>query len=276
MELSGKVVVITGGGSGIGRAMARRFAAESAAAVVVADRDAQGAAAVAAEIERAGGAALALACDVAQAAEIAMLVERAEGWAGPIDLFCANAGVAGGAGLDTPEELWDEAFAVNVRAHVVAARLLVPGWLERGGGYFLATASAAGLLGLVGAAPYPVTKSAAVAFAEWLDVTYRARGVRVSCLCPMAVRTPLLERGLATPGEAGIGLRVSNAAAELLEPDAVAAHVVAALAEERFLILPHPQVGDHLRAKAADHEQWMVGMRALGAHVGELAACLVS
>src|SRR3954451_11536626 len=177
MELSGKVVAVTGGASGIGRALARRFAAEGARGVAVADLDEAGAGAVAAEI---GEAALAIGCDVAEDEQVGQLIDRTEEAFGPIDLFCANAGVGQGTGLDTPDEVWDLALGVNVRARVFAARRLVPGWLERGEGYFLSTASAAGLLTQIGSAPYAVTKHAAVAFAEWLAVTYGDRGIRVS------------------------------------------------------------------------------------------------
>jgi NAD(P)-dependent dehydrogenase (short-subunit alcohol dehydrogenase family) len=261
MELHDKVVVITGAASGIGRAMALRFAEEGARGVVVSDIDPDGAAAVAAELEQ----GLAVACDVADQAQMADLIERSEAAFGPIDLFCANAGVGGGTDLDTPDEQWDAAFDVNVRSHIVAARLLVPGWVERGGGYFLSTASAAGLLGVIGSAPYPVTKHAAVAFAEWLAITYGDRGVRVSCLCPMGVRTQLLEDGMALPGEAGAGLRLTNAAGPLLDPAEVADAAVAGLADERFLILPHPEVQDFVLGKAADREGWLARMRGLRA-----------
>ena len=176
MELADKTVVITGAASGIGRAMALRFAEEAPRGIVVSDIDGDGAEKVAAEIEsRRPGRSLALACDVADPAAVATLIEQAQERFGPIDVFCANAGIGGGIGLDASDEEWDTAFAVNVRAHITAARLLVPGWVERGEGYFLSTASAAGLLTMIGSAPYTVTKHAAVAFAEWLAVTYRDR-----------------------------------------------------------------------------------------------------
>jgi NAD(P)-dependent dehydrogenase (short-subunit alcohol dehydrogenase family) len=260
MELHDKVVVITGGASGIGRAMAERFAAEGAGGVVVADLDLAGATAVA---ERISGFAVAV--DVTRHDQLAQLIARTEDAFGRIDLFCANAGAAGGDDLDTPEAVWDLCFDVNVRSHVAAARLLVPGWVERGDGYFLSTASAAGLLGVVGSPVYPVTKHAAVAFAEWLAFTYGDRGVKVSCLCPMGVRTPFLETGFAQPGEAGAGLRLSNAAGELLDPAEVADAVVEGLRDERFLILPHPHVADMVRFKASDREAWLRAMRGLRA-----------
>jgi NAD(P)-dependent dehydrogenase (short-subunit alcohol dehydrogenase family) len=261
-------VVITGAASGIGRAMARRFAREGARGVVVADLDAERAHAVAEEI---GAGALAVRCDVAERAEIASLIETAEARFGPIDLFCANAGIGGGGGLEeTSGEQWDLAFSVNVRSHVTAAQLLVPGWLERGAGYFLSTASAAGLLSVIGSAPYAVTKHAAVAFAEWLAITYGDRGIRVSCLCPMGVQTPLLQDGLAQGGEAAAGLRLSAQAGALLSPDDVADAVVEGLAQEALLILPHPEVARMFAAKAADPEKWLHGMRQ--ARAGALAA----
>ena len=266
MELADKVVVITGGASGIGRALGRRFSSEGAAAVVLADIDERGAAAAAAEINAAGDDRVsAMRCDVSDAVNVVSTIDRVEAEFGPIDLYCANAGVGVGADLGTPDELWDDAFDVNVRAHIVAARRLVPAWVARGHGYFLSTASAAGLLSLIGAAPYTVTKHAAVAFAEWLAITYGDDGVRVSCLCPMGVRTPLLERGLAAGGESSAGLRLTNSAAPLLTPDVVASAVLEGVASGRFLILPHPEVSDFIRARAVDHETWLAGMRRLQA-----------
>jgi NAD(P)-dependent dehydrogenase (short-subunit alcohol dehydrogenase family) len=260
MELSGRVAVVTGGASGIGRAMALRFA-EEGASVAVADIRAGDAEAVASEI---GAAAIAVGCDVTDDAQVAALVERAEAELGPVDLFCANAGVAIGTDpLDTPLDVWEQALSVNVRSHVAAARVLLPRWLERGEGYFLSTASAAGLLTQIGSAPYAVTKHAAVAFAEWLSVTYGARGVRVSCLCPMGVNTPLLHSGEDAGGVAGLGSKVVQAAGRVVEPEEVADLVVEALADERFLILPHPEVLDFFRRKADDYDRWLAGMRRL-------------
>jgi NAD(P)-dependent dehydrogenase (short-subunit alcohol dehydrogenase family) len=257
MELADRVAVVTGGASGIGRALAQRLARDGARGVVVADLDLAGARVVASAI---GPQALAVGCDVAIEAQVAALVARAEEAFGPVDLFCANAGVAVGTDLDTPAADWDLAFAVNVRAHVHAARALMPGWLARGEGYFLATASAAGLLTQIGSAPYAVSKHAAVAFAEWLSVTYGDRGVRVSCLCPMGVRTPMTEGDdLATD--------VVAAAGDMLEPDEVADAVVEGLRAERFLILPHPEVLTFFRRKADDYDRWLAGMRRLQSRV---------
>jgi NAD(P)-dependent dehydrogenase (short-subunit alcohol dehydrogenase family) len=259
MELPDKVAVVTGGASGIGRAMALRFAAEGAKGVVVADLDGDGAEAVAQQI---GEGALPFQCDVADPAHADALIGAAESAFGPVDLFCANAGVAVGIDLATPAE-WDLAFGVNIRAHITAAERLLPGWLERGHGYFLATASAAGIASQIGSAPYAVTKHAAVAFAEWLSITYGHRGLGVSCLCPMGVNTAMLEQG----GDQ-LGFRVVKEAAAVLDPDDVAGAVVEGLRSGEFLILPHPEVLEFFRRKAADYDRWLAGMRRLQARVG--------
>jgi NAD(P)-dependent dehydrogenase (short-subunit alcohol dehydrogenase family) len=264
MELRDRVTVVTGGASGIGRALARRFAEEGASGVVVVDLDGPGAEAVATEI---GDRALGLQADVSRQEEVDHVLAASRDRFGPIDLFCANAGVGVGTDLDTPDDVWGLAFDVNVRAHVRAARRLVPEWVERGEGYFLATASAAGLLTQIGSAPYAVTKHAAVAFAEWLSVTYGDRGVRVSCLCPMGVNTAMLQAGLDLEGDEGLGTRVVSATGAVLEPEEVADAVVQALGEERFLVLPHPEVLDFMRRKTADYDRWLAGMRRLQAAV---------
>jgi NAD(P)-dependent dehydrogenase (short-subunit alcohol dehydrogenase family) len=270
MELQDQVVVVTGGGNGIGRAMAKRFAAEGAAGVVVADLDTDAAVGVATEVTEAGGAAFALPCDVADEEQVVGLLDLAEERFGPIDLFCANAGVAVGTDEQTSDEDWALAWDVNLRAHVLAARHLVPRWLERGSGYFLSTASAAGLLTQIGSAPYSVTKHAAVAFAEWLAIAYGDRGIGVSCLCPMGVSTAMLTAGEDT-GIAPLATRAVRAAGAVLEPDEVAAAVVEALAEERFLVLPHPEVGEFWRRKTADYDRWLGGMRRLARQVEDPA-----
>jgi NAD(P)-dependent dehydrogenase (short-subunit alcohol dehydrogenase family) len=260
MDVAGKVVVITGGASGIGRALAYRFADDGAKGIVVADLDQEGATDVATDLDN----AIAVGCDVADPRHADVLISAAEQAFGPVDLYCANAGVAVGVNLGTPAD-WDLALNVNVRAHIAAAERLLPGWLERGSGYFLTTASAAGIASQIGSATYAVSKHAAVAFAEWLSITYGARGVRVSCLCPMGVNTPLLTDGLG--GEDSLGFRVVTAASTVLEPDEVADAVVAGLSGERFLILPHPEVLEFFQRKAADYDRWLAGMRRLQARV---------
>jgi NAD(P)-dependent dehydrogenase (short-subunit alcohol dehydrogenase family) len=264
MELADRVAVVTGGASGIGRALAWRLAEEGARGVVVADLDAEGARAVAGEI---GARAVAVGCDVAIETQVADAVATAQDAFGPVDLFCANAGVAIGTDLATPAEVWELAYGVNVRAHVHAAKALLPGWLERGNGYFLATASAAGLLTQIGSAPYAVTKHAAVAFAEWLSVTYGDRGVRVSCLCPMGVRTAMTTVPEDAPDDVRLATGVVASAGAMLEPEEVADVVVEGLRAERFLILPHPEVLTFFQRKADDYDRWLAGMRRLQARV---------
>jgi NAD(P)-dependent dehydrogenase (short-subunit alcohol dehydrogenase family) len=256
VELAGRVAIVTGGASGIGAALCRRFAAEGARGVVVADREAAGAAKVAAEI---GG--LGVASDVSHEADVAGLVASTRERFGRVDLFFANAGIAVGAGLDplaagpfASDADWDASWRVNVMAHVYAARACLPEWLERGEGYFASTASAAGLLMDMGTHAYTVTKHAAVAFAEWLAVAYGDRGVRVSCLCPQGVRTPMLLGAK----ELGLGEHLLRG---MREPEEVAAVVVEALRAERFLILPHPEVAGYVQRRAADEDRWLAGMR---------------
>jgi NAD(P)-dependent dehydrogenase (short-subunit alcohol dehydrogenase family) len=255
MQVRDKVVVVTGGANGIGRALCRRFAAEGARGVVVADLDAQGTAAVAKEI---GG--LAVPTNVGIEAEVNRLTERATQSFGPIDLFCCNAGIAVDGGIEAPDTDWQRIWGVNVMAHVYAARAVVPGMLERGQGYFLMTASAAGLLTQIGSAPYSVTKHAAVAFAEWLSIRYGDAGIGVSCLCPLGVHTNMLRNV-----EGGIGAHLLEGA---LEPEAVADAVIAGLVAKQFLILPHPVVADYFRRKADDYDRWLRGMRRLQAKLG--------
>jgi NAD(P)-dependent dehydrogenase (short-subunit alcohol dehydrogenase family) len=257
MELAGRVAVVTGGAGGIGAALARRFAAEGAAGVVVADLDAAAAADVAAGI---GPVALGVAVDVTDEEQVRDLVATAEQRYGRIDLFCANAGVTVGAGLAAPDADWARAWEVNVLAHVYAARAVLPAMLARGEGYLLQTCSAAGLLTAVGDAPYTVTKHAALGLAEWLAVTYRDQGIRVSALCPQGVRTPMLTDGL----DAGhVGALVTAASGAVLTPEQVAQAVVEGLAAERFLILPHPEVYDFVRRKADDPDGWLAAMRSM-------------
>jgi NAD(P)-dependent dehydrogenase (short-subunit alcohol dehydrogenase family) len=251
MKLENKVVVLTGGASGIGRALARRFAKEKPKALVIADLNLAGAQEVAREVDGLG-----VACDVSKEAEIASLVRRARAEAGPIDLFCSNAGVAVAGGVEAPDSEWQRLWNIHLMAHVWAARALLPEMLERGSGYLLATASAAGLLSMVGSAPYAVTKHAAVALAEWLAITYGDRGLRVSCLCPLYVNTPLLQGALSEAGGGTIA-----ASGPVIEPEQVADAVVEGIDAERFLILPHPEVSTFFQRKATDYDRWLKGMR---------------
>ncbi|UGT53729.1 SDR family oxidoreductase [Nocardia asteroides] len=257
MDIAGKVAIVTGAGAGIGAALARRLV-DGGARVVVADLDADNAAKVADEL-----GAIAVGGDVADEAVIRTLIETAEREYGPVDLYFANAGIGGGPGLDSTEDQWSAAIDVNVMAHVRAARLLVPGWVERGSGYFVTTASAAGLLTQIGSAPYSVTKHAAVGFAEWLSMTYGDQGVRVSCLCPMGVDTRLLSGDLIpdAPEAAALAIKAVTTAGKVLSPEEVADTVVAAMAAEHFLILPHPEVLEMYRHKGADYDRWLSGMR---------------
>lgn len=254
--------MITGAASGIGKAMAERFAYEHPRGIVVADQNQDGAERVAAAI---GKGALAVGCDVSRDASVGELIALAEEAFGGIDIFCANAGMLPRGGLETSEETWNRAVSVNVLSHVYAARRLVPRWLERGEGYFMSTASAAGLLTQIGDVAYPVTKHAAVALAEWLAITYRGRGVRVSCLCPMGVDTPLFHGGSAGSFEGDRGIAPAS---RPIQPEVVANEVVAAMRDERFLILPHPEVREHLRRRGDDHERWLRGMQRLQTRFG--------
>jgi NAD(P)-dependent dehydrogenase (short-subunit alcohol dehydrogenase family) len=262
MELSGKVAVVTGGGNGIGAALALRFAAEGASGVLIADRDGKAAEAVAAQVAQAGSRALGLTIDVTDEDQVRTMVATAERELGPIDLLCSNAGVATGEGIEAPDALFDLTWRVNVMAHVYAARAVVPGMLERGSGYLLNTCSAAGLLIAPGDAPYTLSKNAAVAFAEYLAVTYGDRGIKVSALCPQGVRTALLQDGLDAGSPAA---RAVAAAGELLTVQQVADFVIEGLATERFLILPHPEVGKYIVQKASDRDRWISGVRRLTA-----------
>jgi NAD(P)-dependent dehydrogenase (short-subunit alcohol dehydrogenase family) len=251
MRLEGAHAVVTGGASGIGAALARRFAQEGARGVVVADVQAAELDAVARDVN-----GLAVQCDVTDESAVRALIDAAEARYGPIDLFCSNAGIVLPGGEDSPDRDWERTIGVNVLAHVYAARVLVPRMIERGGGYLLNTASAAGLLTQIGSATYSVTKHAALAFAEWLAITYGERGIKVSVLAPQAVRTAMTA-GVPDGGVAGVD--------GMLEPDAVADAVVAGLANESFLILPHPQVLEYFRRKADDYDRWIRGMQRLQA-----------
>jgi NAD(P)-dependent dehydrogenase (short-subunit alcohol dehydrogenase family) len=251
MQLRGKTVVVTGGGNGIGAALCRRFAAEGARRIIPADIDAAAAGKVASEV---GGEGIGL--DVADEAQVRELVAKA----GDIDLFCSNAGISVTGGIEVNDADWERIWAINVKAHLYAARAVLPGMLQRGGGYLLHTISAAGLLTQIGSAPYSVTKHAALALAEWIAITYGDRGIKVSCLCPQGVRTNMLLR------EGGPGNFLLPGS---LSVEEVADAVVQGLAGERFLILPHPEVAEYFRRKASDYDRWLRGMRRLQANVAQ-------
>jgi NAD(P)-dependent dehydrogenase (short-subunit alcohol dehydrogenase family) len=255
MKLTGKVAVVTGGAGGIGRAMCRRFAAERARAVVVADLDGAAAAVVAGEI---GGVSFAV--NVAHDSDVSQLVREVIAKFGGIDLFCSNAGIMVEGGAEALDSDWQRIWDVNVMAHVFAARAVLPGMLERGSGYLLQTVSAAGLLTLIGSAPYSVTKHAALGFAEWLAITYGDRGIRVSAVCPQGVRT-----GMLLDSDTGPARLLRETA---VTPEHVADEVIAGIDAERFLILPHAEVGEYFRNKAGDYERWLRGMRKLQAGFG--------
>jgi NAD(P)-dependent dehydrogenase (short-subunit alcohol dehydrogenase family) len=255
--ISGAGVVVTGGGGGIGRAIARRLAADGAR-VVVNDLDPAAAHAVAAEI---GG--FAAPGDAGTERGTDELITAATGFLGEIDVYCSNAGTGAGTGPETPDDLWQRAWEVNTMAHVRAARALLPGWLARGSGTFVVTASAAGLLTMLGSAPYSVTKHAAVGFAEWLAATYAHRGLTVHCICPQGVRTEML----ANSGRAGDVVL----AAAAIEPERVADALVAALAAGSFLVLPHPEVHDYYVSRATDTDRWLRGMSRLQQRIEESA-----
>ena len=247
MDLKGKIAVITGAASGIGRAAALRFAKEGAAGLVLADLNAEGLTPVAQEVN-----GLAVACDVSREADIQRLVGEAETKYGRIDVYFSNAGIVRRGGLEASDADWERNWRIHVMAHVWAARAVVEKMVARGGGYFLVTASAAGLLNIVESATYGVTKHGAVAFAEWLAIAYGRRGLRVSCLCPQAVITGMYK---GDGGSAGVD--------GALTAEQVADAVVKVMREERFLVLPHPTVLDYMRNKTADYDRWIGGMQKL-------------
>ncbi len=254
MEIRGRVVVVTGGGGGIGRALCRRFAADGARQVVVSDIDRDAAGRVAAEI---GGTAVP--ADVTVESDVERLVRETVKAHGRIDIYCSNAGIAFGGGPEASDQAWRQSWDVHVMAHVYAARALLPGMLERGEGYLVGTISAAALLNHVLAAPYAVTKAAGLSFFEWLAIAYHERGIRVSALCPQGVRTAMLaqegERNFLTAGA--------------LDPEEVAQAVAEGMRDERFLILPHPEVGEFFQRKASDYDRWLRGMRRLRGRILE-------
>jgi NAD(P)-dependent dehydrogenase (short-subunit alcohol dehydrogenase family) len=259
MKLQDKVAWVTGAAGGIGRALAERFLAEGASGVGLVDREGE-----VLEVASAFGArALGMAADVTDEPALVATLEATEKRFGPLDLVVSNAGIGIPGGVEVPDEGWRRIWDINVMAHIYAARWAVPRMVERGGGYLLNTASAAGLLTQIGSAPYAVTKHAAVALAEWLAITHGDRGIKVSVLCPQAVRTAMTAH-TAKGGVAGVD--------GMLEPEAVAEAVIQALDEERFLVLPHPEVGEYIRRKTADYDRWLSGMRRLQQRVqgGEL------
>ena len=256
MQITDRVIIVTGGGNGIGRALCRRFAADGARGIVVADIDGAAAERVAEEI---GGTAVET--DVTREGDIRRLVDQTLQRHGAIDLFCSNAGIAVNGDEQAPDADWSRCWDIHVMAHVYAARAVLPGMLVRGEGYLLHTVSAAGLLTHPQSATYAVTKHASLAFAEWLSIAYGDRGIKVSALCPQCVRTDMLLRGRlrAQGASAGQAFLMDGA----LEPEFVADVVVKGLEEERFLILPHPEVAEYARRRATDHERWLRGMRRL-------------
>ena len=252
MEMKGKVIVVTGGASGIGAALARRFAREGAAGVVVADTSFEPAQAVAHEVK-----GLALRIDVSSESDVQAMIEEATRHFGRVDVLCSNAGIALGGGVDTPAADWQRIWEINLMAHVYGARAVLPQMLARGEGYLLNTASAAGLLSHPESALYAVTKHAAVSLAEWLAINYGDKGIRVSCLCPQGVRTPML---MGPEGGRKSFLLAGSVSAEQVADD-----VIAAMRDERFLVLPHPEVHEFMRRKAEDVDRWLAGMRKLRA-----------
>lgn len=246
MDIRGKVAIVTGGASGIGAGLAKRFAAEGARGVVVADVNLERAEGVARET-----GAVALRCDVSREDDIQALVAATRARFGQVDIYMSNAGILGHAGgIELEDPLWEKMWQIHAMAHVWAARAVVPEMVARGEGYFLVTASAAGLLNIVESAPYGVTKHAALAFAEWLRIAYGRRGVRVSCLCPQSVLSDMVTGDGGSAGHDGI-----------LTPAQVAEDVVATMRDEKFLCLPHPQVAKYFLAKAQDYDRWIGGMQ---------------
>jgi len=250
MQLDNKIIVVTGAASGIGKALTARFKAEGAKQIVAVDLNSEGARATADEV-----GCIAMTADVSVEADVVRVIETTENEVGAIDLFCSNAGIGMGPELQSPNEEWQKCWDVNVMSHLYAARHLVPRMVARGGGYFLNTASAAGLLNQIGGAAYGVTKHAAIGFGEWLALSHGHEGIVVSMLCPQAVRTAMTsEQSAATAAAAGDGM---------MEPEVLAGFVVEGLRQESFLILPHPEVLEYMRRKTADYDRWISGMNRL-------------
>jgi len=253
MELKDKIIVVTGAASGIGRAMCIRYAAEGAKAVICVDRDEVGAQETSKQIN-----SIAIKVDVADEAQIKSMIDRVEAEVGPIDLFCSNAGISVAGGVEVPNDEWQRIWDINVMSHVWAARHLVPMMAARGGGYLLNTSSAAGLLNQVGSAPYGVTKHAAVGLAEWMAMTYGDQGIKVSVLCPQAVRTEM------TRGHEDHVAAIDG----MMEPDVVAEACVQTIRDETFLVLPHKEVIGYMKAKTENYDRWIGGMRKLNRKYG--------
>lgn len=257
MLIKNKVIVVTGGASGIGKALCERFAQEGAKAIVVSDINEAGVNAVCASIST-QSQTLGVVTDVSNESDVKALVAKTLDTFGVIDLFCSNAGIFTPGGEEVSNDAWQRIWDINVMSHIYASRAVLPAMLERGEGYLLNTASAAGLLNQVGSAPYGVTKHAAVGFAEWLSITYGDRGIKVSVLCPQAVRTQMTAGGTGAAGVDG-----------MLEPEQLAQTVIDTLASEQFLVLPHPEVLTYMQRKAADYDRWLGGMRRLQAKFGD-------
>ncbi len=268
MELRGAIAVVTGAASGIGRALAKALASDGGCVVVAVDTNEAGVSELIGEIARESNAAgpegFAAHLDVTDEASVVALIERVESELGHIELWCGNAGIADPGGLERPDDTWNRLWDVNVMAHVIAGRHLIPRWVDRGSGHLLITASAAGLLTNLGTASYAVTKHAAVALAEWIAITHGDEGVRVSCLCPQGVRTPMTE----TEGQLGIS-QVHRLG--MIEPEEAASVTLDALREDRFLILPHPEVATYEQRRAADRHRWLNGMRRMQRFLTESA-----
>jgi NAD(P)-dependent dehydrogenase (short-subunit alcohol dehydrogenase family) len=256
MEVRGKIIVVTGGALGIGRALCQRFALEGAQAVIVADVNEAGAKAVAEEIK-----GRAMTCDVRKEEDIIRLIRSTEETCGPIDLFCSNAGIMVAGGMEVANEAWQRIWEINVMSHVYAARAIIPGMIKRGGGAFMITASAAGLLSQIGSTPYSVTKHAAVGMAESIAITYGDQGIKVFALCPQAVSTEMIRHA---------NMAIATAAVDgLMTPEQLADAVIEGFKREEFLILPHPEVKTYIQKKAADYDRWLQGMRRLQARAIE-------
>lgn len=258
MDIAGKVVVLTGAANGIGEALAMGMASKGAKGVLVSDLDEEKAARVAHAIELAGGHAASLRVNASSEGEIAALVAKAEHLFGPVDIMCSNAGLVDEGGVEAPDEKWTRSWNINVMAHVYAARAVLPSMRERRSGYLLNTCSSAGLLTSPGAAPYAVTKHAAVALSEWLAIEHGDHGIRVSVIAPQAVRTNLLQSSIDAGNHA---TRALSKGQRLIEPEDVARCAIEGIEKEKFLILPHPEVLDFFQRKAQDVDRWIAGMR---------------